>query len=188
MISFHFIELLINGLAAEDNRPVWLREMPSASDNTALYYQFFHLLVQRIAPVRVLEIGTYLGSSACHFGYANTGGLVRTIDCDPEAKLAVERAAAGRIFNIDAVTSDSLQWARTHQEFYDILFIDGQHTAYQAGLEYDAFRPLVRTDGIIFFDDIDLGDMPAFWNSVFDPKIRLDTLHYTGFGCCRVER
>lgn len=188
MIAFSYIEMLINGLRSRtDTRPDWLRAMPSASDDTALYYRFFHHLVEHVAPIRVLEIGTYFGTSACHFAFANVGGFVRTIDCNPDAKVALEQAAADRITNIWPVTSDSLAWAvQEPAKAYDVLFIDGLHNAAQVQAEYEAYRPFVRDDGLIFFDDIDLGDMPEFWRGVDDPKVRLDALHYTGFGCARV--
>jgi len=194
MITFAEVEALAGKLAdnmLSDNRPEWLKEMPSASDNTARYYRFFHHLVGRFGPLRVLEIGTYAGTSACHFAYHNAGGLVRTIDCDPNASRAAERYADRCAAILDTVTADSIEYVRTTMVHlaplpFDVLFIDGLHNAAQVSAEYTAYRPFVLENGLIFFDDINLGDMDDFWRGVTDPKIRLDTLHYTGFGCCRV--
>jgi predicted O-methyltransferase YrrM len=196
MITFADLQALALRSADDkfiDTRPKWLTAMPSASDNTARYYRFFHHLVEQFGPLRVLEIGTYAGTSACHLAYANTGGLVRTIDCDPAASSLAERCKQLCRGLLDTVTADSLEYARTTMIHlaplpFDVLFIDGLHTAAQVSAEYVAYRPFVRDAGLIFFDDLDLGDMGNFWNSVAYPKIRLDSLHYTGFGCCRVER
>jgi predicted O-methyltransferase YrrM len=198
MISFADVVSMVATVRAEvragvDTRPPWLQAMPSASDTTALYYRFFHHLTQQKGPLQVLEIGTYYGSSACHFAYADLISFVRTIDCDPGARITLEQIAAERsLMNVEAITSDSLVWAyeagAAHVRRYDVLFIDGLHQAAQVNAEYEAYRPLVRDDGLIFFDDIDLGDMDRFWRAVLDPKIRLDDLHYTGFGCCQVRR
>jgi predicted O-methyltransferase YrrM len=180
----------------QDDRPEWLKNMASASDPTALYYRFFHELVKRFHPLRVLEIGTYVGTSAAHFGFANTdGGSVLTIDVNPDAKLQLERTIEGKgLYAVKAMTYDSMQWIKTHQALdrgvaiYDVLFIDGLHNFNQTYGEYAAYRQLVKDGGLIFFDDLELDmatrDMQALWEFIPDPKIKLDGLHYTGFGVC----
>lgn len=179
-----------------DDRPEWLRNMASASDDTAMYYRFFHQLVKRHHPLRVLEIGTYVGTSAAHLGFANTdGGTVLTVDINPDAKLQLERAIEGKgLHGVSAVTKDSMQWANENRGLhgqFDILFIDGLHNFNQTYGEYAAYRPFLKEGGLIFFDDLELDmatrEMQVFWALVPEQKMKLDSLHYTGFGVCMKE-
>lgn len=174
---------------AQDDRPQWLQNMPSASDNTALYYLFLYCFARRYAPLKFLEIGTYRGTSAAHMAYGaklGGGGQVFTVDIDEAAKqYADEAAVAHDLSALTAIHSDSIGIRETlaaHAPF-DVLFIDTAHNFNQAYNEYYALRPLVRDGGFIFFDDISLGhEMEALWDFIHDPKCRLDALHYTGFG------
>lgn len=182
-------------LQISDDRPEWLKNMASASDPTAFYYRFFHELVQEFHPLSVLEIGTYVGTSACHLAQANIGGLVTTIDVNPDAKLQLERAIEGRGFiGVEAITADSMTWVngrRSYPPLFDILFIDGLHNFNQTYGEYVAFRHLVKDGGLIFFDDLELQmatwEMQVFWDLVPEEKLKLDMLHYTGFGVCKKD-
>lgn len=174
-----------------DDRPEWLRNMASASDDTAMYYRFFHQLVKRYHPLKVLEIGTYVGTSAAHLGFANVDGSVLTIDINPDAKLQLERALEDKGLAVEAVTKDSMQWANEsrglHGQF-DMLFCDGLHNFTQTYAEYVAYRPFVKEGGLLFFDDLNLDmatqEMQVFWELVPERKVKLDSLHYTGFGVC----
>ena len=174
-----------------DDRPDWLKDMPSARDNTALYYQFLYHLCRSPEPLNVLEIGTYKGTSAAHMAYgmvvSGNGGGVTTLDIDPEARRLAYTVAAERNLPIHAMLADSsspdaLAHARMAAPF-DVLFIDSIHNFSQAYDEYQRYRDLVKDDGYIFFDDTSLGaEMQALWDFIADPKIKLDLLHYTGFG------
>jgi predicted O-methyltransferase YrrM len=176
--------------AIADDRPQWLRDMPSASDNTARYYPFFYQLARRHAPLKMLEIGTYRGTSAAHMAYgAQMGGKegqVFTVDIDENAKRFADDVANAHglreltAFCMDSVASKAMLSALGP---FDVLFIDTAHNFRQAYSEYVELRPLVRDGGLIFFDDISLGaEMVTLWEYVADPKWRLDSLHYTGFG------
>lgn len=179
-----------------DDRPEWLRNMASASDPTALYYRFFHELVKMFHPLKVLEIGTYVGTSAAHLGFANTdGGSVLTIDVNPDAKVQLERAIEDKgLYAIEAVTRDSMVWAAENRHRageFDILYIDGLHNFNQTYGEYVAYRQFVKDGGLIFFDDLELDmatrEMQVFWDLVPEEKQKLDMLHYTGFGACKKD-
>jgi predicted O-methyltransferase YrrM len=186
--------------SSPDGRPAWLRAMPSASDATALYYRFFHEFSLRYAPAKVLEIGTYVGSSAAHLA-SNPATTVVTVDHNPDAKRLVD--ALGRP-NVVAVTMDSALFAEILSGSrpppssappsgpFDVLFVDGNHTFNQAYGEYERFRPHVAEGGLVFFDDIHLPmstrEMDVLWALVPDEKLDLSVLHYTGMGVAKVSR
>lgn len=177
----HIIKLAESIPGMPDLRILWLQNMPSASDNTALYYRFFHDLILEYEPLKIVELGTYLGSSAAHLAYSNRGPVV-TIDLDPSA---TEKAKALNLSNLRTITSDSLKALEGVRDVgsFDICFIDTQHYFRQAYAEYVAYRDLVRDGGLIFFDDIELGDeMSVLWDMIPEPKKSLKVLHYTGFG------
>jgi predicted O-methyltransferase YrrM len=164
-----------------DKRLMWLQSMPSAMDDTALYYRFFHEMVLEYEPLRIVEVGTYLGSSAAHLAY-NNRGVVVTIDVNRDA---TARAKALDLDNLRPITADSMKVIDKVREMgpFDVCFIDTEHNFRQAYGEYVAYRELVRDGGMIFFDDIELGhEMPVLWNMIPEAKRSLKVLHYTGFG------
>jgi len=184
-------------------RPEKLESLPDAQHPTCLYYKFFDRIVCSYRPFDVLEIGTYAGTSAAHFAESNyvrsesrgseIRGHVVTIDINPDAARCVRELGYP---NITAITGNSLdvniiRTARAQCPRYDVLYIDGNHTFSQAYREYFYYRELVREGGLILVDDVGLemdGDeMNLFWDSITEPKQRLDHLHpNVGFGI--VER
>ena len=175
-----------------DDRPAKLRELRDAQHPTCVYYRFLHDLVDKWGPLDVIEIGTYVGTSAAHLALRNTGcgvdGYVITIDINPDAKRCVDELG---IPNIRAITGDS------HAIYHlsptlalptvDVLYVDGQHTFNRAWGEYGLYRQRVRDGGLMIFDDVGLemdGDeMNVFWDAIPERKVRVDHLHpNTGFG------
>lgn len=182
------LEMIARAIAAcPDNRPGWLREMPSASDSTALYYRFLWAIAAAWKPDLSIEIGTYKAVSAAHLASGHPGGLVVTVDND---SLAVETAwmisRDHNLANLIPIHEDSARAVRLLRGLArraDILFVDGLHNFDQCYGEYEMYRPLVADGGLILFDDIHVSrEMEAAWRRVLDPKIELGLLHYTGFG------
>lgn len=175
-----------------DERPLELLKLKDACDITCPYYRYLYVLAHNFAPISVVEIGTYVGTSAAHLAHGyGRGNLVTTIDVNPDAGAHADALGYANIF---AVTGDStLVGVRlvadcTRGRFgqVDMLFIDGNHTFNQAWGEYVMYRELVRDGGLILVDDANLemdGDeMNVFWECVPEPKARVDWLHATGFG------
>lgn len=178
-----------------DDRPEWLRSMPSANDEGqtqyARYYRFFYEFVKRCGPESVLEIGTYLGTSAAHLAYSSPSCRVVTMDIEVNPSVIVNEIAARReLKNLTAVTGDSAKIFADVAKLgmFDVLFIDAVHDFEHCYSEYLLYRPMVKHGGIIFFDDIHISrEMDAAWECIADPKADLLELHYTGFGACKVD-
>lgn len=190
-VTLQAIEDLIAGLRTmPDDRPEWL--VKATPDSTSVpYYRFLLEFTRRFRPDLIVEIGTGRAGSAAHLAAGNPEGKVVTLDVDPESK---KLADAFRRDNLIALTEDSIQAARLVRLLppIDLLFIDGQHSFEQAFREYATYRPMMRDGGIILFDDICLpqarDQMQAFWESVVDPKLAANELHYTGFGISTVDQ
>lgn len=193
-----------------DDRPGWLRELPSANDDNSLYYRLLYEIGKRFAPLKMVEIGTYAGTSAAHLAMENTNGRVVTIDNNPEAIEKAKRLPVHAVHTsarIEMILGDSsfalnevlLPEVRHTGEYYDLVFIDGLHTFNQTYVEYVGYRQLLKPGGIILFDDVALpmatNEMEIFWDHVIDPKVRVDAMHrtwdsqgkhiYAGFGACK---
>lgn len=190
------IRALADGiLGIPDDRPEWMVGLSSANDEQqtqfARYYRFFHEFVKSCKPENVLEIGTYHGTSAAHLAYADPYCKIVTMDIDASSIDRIERIASDRnLGNITTLTGDSFRILSEAEKFgpFDVLFIDAVHDFVHCYGEYLLYRPLVRDGGIIFFDDIHLGsEMDSAWGMIADPKVELPTLHYTGFGACKVD-
>lgn len=183
-------KLALNTSLKVDDRPDWLRQLPFASDAGSLYYLFFHNLVRDRGPLSVVEVGSYIGVGSAHLSYANRGGNVVTVDIDPAAKSHIE---AMRLTNTLCLTGDSLDLICRLESLapFDICFIDATHQYERALREFEEYRRLLRSGGLVFFDDISLKrgdeDMTPLWDHLPEPKRRLDFLHATGFGVVQVE-
>ncbi len=186
------VDLARNIKSIPDRRPVWYKKLPSASDDTALYYKYFYELSHKFAPPFVLEIGTYLGSSSAHLA-SNDLVKVVTIDINSDATKEVQRF---QFSNICALTIDVNLYTKQLNdektgEIYDVLFIDANHTFNDMYGQYVMLRPFVKNGGLIFFDDIHINpstkDMDVAWGYVLDPKADISELHYTGFGVCQKD-
>lgn len=177
-------------LSIPDARPGWLKNMPSAMDEKvtqfARYHRFFFEYVRAFSPERILEIGTYLGSSAAHLAYGHAGHVV-TVDIEMDA---VRRANDLHLQNLTAVFGDSALLLDTIGPMgpFDAVFIDAAHDFARCYGDYIRYRPLVKPGGLMFFDDIHLcPEMDQAWFSIADRKIDLPSLHYTGFGACQID-
>lgn len=185
-----------------DKRPEFLRNLVKrqsegiTADREAVqcgYYRFFYELTKKYKPSVVVEIGTYVGTATAHLSAGYPDALVITVDHNADAKRQVEKLQ----MPIQAYTSDSIRFV--HEKLVDvlprgapsidILYIDGNHTFNQGWGEYVAYRPFVKDGGLIFFDDLalkmDTGEMEVLWHFVPDDKVRLDFLHFTGFGVAK---
>lgn len=177
----------------QDSRTSMLRSLRDAEHPTCPYYRFFQELIWHFSPIDVLEIGTFVGTSAAHFAWGNClnrrdgsslWGRVVTIDINPDAKRCVAELA---LSNIQPLTGDSLGIDWFKEPTFDVLFVDGEHTFNRAYQEYIFYRSLVRHGGLMIFDDVGLemdGDeMNVFWDMIPEPKCRVDHLHpNVGFG------
>lgn len=192
MPALHEVRDLAAGiLSVPDVRPQWLKNLPSAMDEGVThfgrYYRFFYEFAKRWKPQRILEIGTFKGSSIAHFADGNPEGQCVTIDIDDAAIQAVRALKIGNVTALQGDSAEMVRHAQAHGPF-DVLFIDALHDFNHCYGEYLHYRPLVNAGGIIFFDDIHVcSQMSVAWEYIPDPKVELPELHYTGFGACRMD-
>jgi predicted O-methyltransferase YrrM len=173
-----------------DTRPGWLLALPHASDPAARYFRALYEIARVLEPKSILEIGTDRGWSAASMAAGSEGAHVVTIDINPESAEFVARLPIGGITALTLNSGVAFEHVRRFAPF-DWAFVDGNHTFNQTFGEYALYRPLVRTGGLMLFDDLALdmaGDeMGVFWEMVVDRKERVDRLHHTGFGVCEVD-
>lgn len=163
--------------AWESDRPILeeleLPEMTggvNTGDQRALYH-----LVSALKPVSVLEIGTHIGCSTVHIALAlasaHTGAgatpKLTTVDIrnvndeltkpwedfDSKASPASLVKAVGCESMVQFATADSLGFLAEGTEMFDLIFLDGLHTAarvYQEALL--AFRRLTPGGSIVLHD------------------------------------
>lgn len=178
---------LVNDLARTqdqrvDLRPKHLRDLPAATSTQWRYWRLLYE-VRRSFPYAILpalDVGTAKGTSALHLA-AGAHALVPTtsVDINPAAGEHVRTlSAAGTHYpDLQLVTADSLEHEGGR---YGVVFLDGLHGFDRAYAEYLKYR---TAGGLIFFDDLHLhAGMEAMWSCIHEPKIRLDSMHYTGFG------
>jgi len=196
------IALEIGRKLHETERPAALRKLRDAEHPTCRYYTFLYELVSVLAPIDIIEIGTYVGTSAAHLtvpNYQTVGdtllhGQVITVDNNPDAKRCVDEIVGtfGLGQRLRSVIADSHAAVDDVADLLggekvDLLYVDGGHTFDRVWGEYVSYRDLVRDGGLMIFDDVGLAmdgdEMEVFWEAVPERKQRLDHLHpNVGFG------
>ena len=135
-------------------------------DRRAIYF-----LVMALQPRNVLEVGTHIGASTLYIAAAlkqlGEGGRVTTVDIidvndaagGPWKKLGMDRAP--RDYACDLGLSNSiafrvgpcLEFMATAGQRFDLIFLDGDHSAPAVYQEVAAALPLLNEDGLILLHD-----------------------------------
>ena len=153
--------------------PIYRRE-------EAQYYPFLTILAKAVQPELIVELGTLDGRSTVHFAHGAPNSRVIGIDWNPPTNIDAYP-------NLNFWQGDTRLMSRQVAELgilISILFIDSEHQADCATVEFNAYWPLMRSSGILLVDDVYLNDMQEFWNNVVpEPKFIDVSLHsYLGFG------
>jgi len=114
-------------------------------------------LVKERKCVNILEIGTFLGRTACYMGAtcAPLGGKVTTINVNKlEYESAKSLAEELELDNIDFRLGNSLDIIPELDGNWDLVFIDGHHSYKYSMSEYDLVKDRMKPDSIIILDDV----------------------------------
>jgi predicted O-methyltransferase YrrM len=184
------VEVARNLAQLPDERPEWLKALPHANDQGAMYFRALYEWAHALQPKSILEIGTDRGWSAANIAAGALSSTVVTLDIRADSAGFVREFPVDNIVPITMNSSVAADHVVSFHPF-DMLFVDGNHTFNQAYGEYVLYRPLMREGALILFDDLALdmdGDeMGVFWDHVLDRKERVDHLHHSGFGICEVS-
>lgn len=115
--------------------------------------QLMRVIIKAAGVRNILEIGTAVGYSAINFARA-CGGVVTTIERDEEMVSRAERniKTAGLEDRIKVVLADALEYMKSDEGSYDLIFIDA------AKGQYIKFLPecerLLKNGGILVSDNV----------------------------------
>jgi caffeoyl-CoA O-methyltransferase len=117
--------------------------------------KFLEMISRMIRPSRILEIGTFTGYSAiCLARGLADEGLLHTIDINDElTEMAVKYfALAGMSDKIVIHTGDARKIIPAINEFFDLVFIDGDKSQYMQ--YYEQVMKKLKTGGFIMADNV----------------------------------
>lgn len=181
---------LICSLAATCNHPTGDRALDHLFDTYAdngwsdrydspVYYRFLFALSKVVPGLTMVELGARRGAASMHF-LAGGGKSAIGIDVQPMHDPAI----AGR-FEYTAIRGSSVSGAVVSAvEPADIVMIDTDHTYEATELEFQLWRPKVKTGGLMLFDDICAPEYGCtrFWNELEGEKLTFPELHPTDWG------
>lgn len=113
------------------------------------------MLSKLIAPLRILEIGTYTGyATLCLAEGLGEGGEVHTIEVNPELEEMIRRNFSRSPLGpqIRLHTGDARQIIPTLEETWDLVFIDADKAGNST--YYDLVFDRVRPGGLILVDNV----------------------------------
>ncbi|WP_031425810.1 O-methyltransferase [Flavimarina sp. Hel_I_48] len=156
-----------------------LRKISELGKNAGATYKRMRLLYRVTAyfkPRHVLELGTSVGLATAAFGLAETGKITSVEGCEKIANVAKEKLLA---LKIPLLTLKNEQFSsfldRKTEDFYDLVYFDGNHSQ-EATLHYfNALLPTVTSDTVLIFDDIYWSKgMTAAWEIIKEhPQVQL---------------
>ena len=181
-------------------------ESVNPGDRRTIYY-----LVRYFRPHRVLEIGTHLGASTIHIAAAlrrideedaegerhvttvdiqdvndeATGWWRRHGSAFSPAETARRLGLASRI---SFVTRPSLEYLALCDEQFDLIFLDGDHTARTVYREVSAALRLLRSGGVILLHDY-FPEAKPLWpgeNVIEGPWLAIERLRTEGAALCAI--
>lgn len=132
-------------------------------------------IVRSVAPARVFEFGTYLGASTLLMAMnAPPHAKLTTLDLDPARREAYFRVAGVqrlRDFETGVLFKATPVAPRIHQRYgdsgeidfseyaksIDLVFVDGDHSYAQVGLDTRAALQMLKPGGTILWDDYTTG-------------------------------
>ncbi len=168
-----------------DTRPEMLKAITREAPTCEAYVRFFYAWVDQTKPRLVVETGTDQGRSGIHLAIGWPPGKVVSIDIAPHCSAALD---AFGLPNVETVTGSSTDVSGMFEDAsIDLLFLDSLHTYEHVTREIELFLPKMRKGGLVFMDDIHLGDtMERAWADIEFPKREISELHFTGFGVFEV--
>jgi hypothetical protein len=141
-------------------------------------------LIETLQPTRALEIGSGYGRSTMFIalGLHRLGGarILDSVDIDHTiTRQAVERFDTGSVqVTLHQLRSD--EFFRNHEDRYDYIFIDGDHSYAGFKADFEAARQRLSERGLIVFDDALFHDITNVLRDLNVPCCILD--RETGFG------
>ncbi len=168
-----------------DWRPDILKAITKAAPTCEPYTRFFFSWVEKTQPNLIVETGTDMGRSAIHLAMGWSEAKVVSIDVAPHC---TEKLRSFGLGNVEAITANSVEASSNFADgSIDLLFLDSLHTYAHVSKELALFVPKVRKGGLVFMDDIHLGEeMERVWSEITQPKREISALHFTGFGVFEV--
>jgi len=143
----------------------------------------FHLQ-EYLKPIKVLEIGTHIGASTAHVAVAlkslpNCGNRklstvdIKNVNCTltkPWRKFGSEYSPSEMIHHLECsemvefITKPSIEFLENDQEKYDLIFLDGDHSAKAVYREIPLALDRMAEGGCILLHDY-FPDLKPLWNT-----------------------
>lgn len=142
----------------------------------SIYYKFFELVAAKYKPKLSVVLGVCGGGDCYHLCKGNPDGKVIGVDMvydHPEQLEYIKAHCPGFTFHL----GDSVASAAEVGGPIDFLFIDTSHTLEATCMEFEAWKPFLAPGALVVFDDLFRTEMTGVWESLPEPKTRMDHLH-----------
>ena len=139
------------------------------------------MFCKMIQPVRILELGTYVGYSAlCMAESLPENGVLHTVECDDELQDIILENFAKSDYGSKIVLhiGDALQVINELDVNFDLVFIDADKRDYTA--YYESIMPKLRQGGFIIADNT-LWDGKVIRPVEHNDKHTIEIMHFNDY-------
>lgn len=163
-------------------------ESPVPIIQGAIEFERLLKLYKHLRPMHVVEIGSLMGGSLFQFiKHAPKGAKIVSVDVPVslyDSRYPIQRAGHDYLWN-EWATAKQLEltvisrpsWYALEEtvsilEGIDFLFIDGSHVYEDVKLDWEFYRPHIKSNGVVAFHDIyrQIGEdnVPRLWREIKD--------------------
>lgn len=139
------------------------------------------MFCKMIQPVRILELGTYVGYSAlCMAESLPENGVLHTVECDDELEDIILENFSKSDYGSKIILhiGDALQVINELDETFDLVFIDADKRDYTA--YYEATMPKLKQGGFIIADNT-LWDGKVIRPVEHNDKHTIEIMHFNDY-------
>lgn len=130
----------------------WMKEQME-HDATREYSESLYNIAKKFQPKTMLEIGCMWGVSALAFLTATEGHLT-SVDLSEWTHAPEELKANGLLDRWRFINASSEQYWKTHDEKFDLVYIDGDHSYEYALNDISEGWQRISKGGVLVIDDV----------------------------------
>lgn len=146
------------GSRVNNNTNRSLRDITRSVKRPFWQYRWLFLLAQHLRPIHMLELGTSLGFSTLMLSRGARNSTLHTLEGAPALVLQAGQhfkwAEATNVQQVEGKFVDTLPQVLTAHSPFDLVLLDGHHTAEATVTYFEHILPHCSTKAILWIDDI----------------------------------
>lgn len=137
-------------------------------------------VLRAMGAVDALDIGTCYGTSAVNMALAGCRVVsvdIRHVNCRVAGRPRSQKGlmkAAGVVDQVELVIQDAREYMAAADRKFDFISLDGGHRHQLVYEEIILAQKLLKPDGLLFLDDVQIGPQPKEFTPIHGPRLAIE--------------